>query len=255
MPKQLFEDTRTCNASFFLDENGHEITKHEFVYQLKEWAGLMLYIGGGFVPMPVAVLTLDGARQRHVDEGSAVEAMEEWARRTGRKDQIGEDDEWQARVQADPDNAPEAEYELMIERIPYPVEGYRFEDEHKHLKIYEAGNGFYITYKNGDVDETRGMGDGVDQDFYPGMLKEQYTAMLEAYFPEMLLRCDMCRWGTINGVFVHEKHCPNERRTFFPGRGWVMMIECYNCGQEVEEGEECTCLTEDEDGTELVERG
>ncbi|MGC2234078.1 MAG: hypothetical protein WBA09_21440, partial [Candidatus Acidiferrum sp.] len=33
--------------------------------------------------------------------------------------------------------------------------------------------------------------------------------------------------------------CPNGRKTWVPGRGWVRMLECPECGNEVEEGETC----------------
>jgi hypothetical protein len=179
---EAFVDTLQCNAMYYLNENGHEISKHEFVYQLKDWHGLMLYVGSGFVKLTIAVLTLDDRRKAHIDEGSAVSAFEEWARNNGRAEEIGEDTEWQATCQADPDNAPEAEYELYFERIPYPVQGYRFEDKHGDLRIYEGDTAYWIEYV--PTSDECGMGDGVDSDFYPGMLKEQYSTMMEAYFPE-----------------------------------------------------------------------
>lgn len=182
MNKNLFEDTRKCDAMRYLDEHGHEITRHQFVHELKEWAGLMLYVGGGYVPLRVAVLTLDGAKDRYVDEGAAVSAFEEWARNSGRAEEIGEDDEYLAKVKADPDNTPSPEYELMIERIPYPVEGYLFEDQYQDLKIYEGATAFWITHiPSGDE---CGMGDGVDQEFYPGMVEAEYSTLMDAYFPE-----------------------------------------------------------------------
>ena len=64
---------------------------------------------------------------------------------------------------------PSPEYELMIERIPYPVEGYLFEDQYQDLKIYEGATAFCIEHiPSGDE---CGMGDGVDQEFYPGMVE------------------------------------------------------------------------------------
>lgn len=77
---------------------------------------------------------------------------------------------------------PEPEYELHIERIPYPVLGYRFEDKYQDLRIYEGDTAFWIEHiPSGDE---RGMGDGVDSDFYPGMVGQEYGTLLEAYFPE-----------------------------------------------------------------------
>jgi hypothetical protein len=254
MPQpQVFEDTRKLNASFFLDENGHEITKHEFVHQLKEWAGLMLYVGSGNCPLPVAVLTVDDAKRRNVDEGSAASAMEEWARNTGRADWIGEDASYQDKLMLDPDNTV-PEYELVMERIPYPVEGYLFEDQYGDLKIYEGATAFYIEHiPSGDE---RCMGDGVDQEFYPGMIEEDYSTLMDAYFPEKQeerITCDQCQPMMIQGVFTHEPGCPNGKKTWVKGRGWVLFLTCRECGDEVEEGEACTCMQQDDEGIELVE--
>lgn len=182
MSTPLFEDTRRCNAMFYLDEHGKEITRHEFVHELKDWAGLMLYVGGGYVPLRVAMLTLDGPKDRYVDEGGAVSAFEEWCRSNGRAEEIGEDAEWQEKVEADPDNTPSPEYELMIQRIPYPVEGYLFEDQYQDIKIYEGATAFWIEYI--PTGEECGMRDGVDQEFYPGMVKDEYSTLMEAYFPQ-----------------------------------------------------------------------
>ncbi len=177
----MFDENCKCNAAFYLDENGHEISVHEFVYQLKEWVGLMLYVGGGYNPLPIAVLTLEGIRQKNIDYSSAVSAMEEWARNTGRGEWIGEDDEYQVAITTDPDT-PTPEYELHIERIPYPVEGYRFEDQHGKLRIYEGDTAFWIEHT--PTGEEACMGDGVDQDFYPGMIAQQHSMLMEAYFPQ-----------------------------------------------------------------------
>jgi hypothetical protein len=178
----LFDDTKKCNAMRYLNEHGDEITRHEFVHELKEYAGVMLYVGGGYVPLAVAVLTLDSAKTRHVDEGAAVEAFEDWCRKNGRADEIGEDAEYLAKVKADPDNTPSPEYECIIQRIPHPVEGYLFEDQYQDLKIYEGATAFYIEYV--PTGDECCMGDGVDSEFYPGMVKADYNTLMEAYFPE-----------------------------------------------------------------------
>lgn len=181
----VFDDTKNCKASFYLDEWGHEITKQDFILQLADWAGVMLYIGGGYCPLQVAVLTTSDPTRQNIDESSAVSAMEEWARRTGREEEIGEDEEYDAKVQADPDNA-QAEYELVIERIPQSA----------------------------------------------------------ADIPS----CDQCRMtfaaaGALKGN-IHEKGCPNDKKTWIRGRGWVRFYECSVCGCDVEEGETCTCFDE-----------
>lgn len=105
----MFKDTRECNAMFYLDENGHELDVNEFVHENVEWHGLMLYVGGGFVPLAVAVLTCDARGFYRPDWGSAASTFEEWCRNNGRLDEIGEDN---------PDDEYFGEYELVIEEIP-----------------------------------------------------------------------------------------------------------------------------------------
>ncbi len=73
---------------------------------------MMLYVGGGFVPLRVAVLTTNARRWKAVDEGDAVDAFEDWCRKTGREAEIGEDDP----------NVEEPSYELFFERIPGSIE-------------------------------------------------------------------------------------------------------------------------------------
>ena len=165
MNTPLFEDTSKCNAMHYLNEDGKEITRHEFVHELKDWAGVMLYVGTGFVKLTIAVLTLDDAKRRYVDEGAACEAFEDWCRETGREDEIADED-----------------YECIIQRIPYPVPGYLFEDQHQDLKIYEGATAFYIEHIPSK--EECCMGDGVDQEFYPGMVKADYGTLMDAYVPQ-----------------------------------------------------------------------
>jgi hypothetical protein len=53
------------------------------------------------------------------------------------------------------------------------------------------------------------------------------------------VRCNQCEALIINGVYCHEIGCPNARKTFVKGRGWVKSRECRECGSIVEEGECC----------------
>jgi hypothetical protein len=46
---------------------------------------------------------------------------------------------------------------------------------------------------------------------------------------------------SINGVACHETGCPNQKKLWMGGRGWVRFLECFECGCEVEEGERCDC--------------
>lgn len=52
-------------------------------------------------------------------------------------------------------------------------------------------------------------------------------------------RCDQCQMLAINGVNTHEHGCPNSRKTWVSDRGWVLFLECPECGSEVEKGEAC----------------
>ena len=112
---KLFRDTLAANADFYLDDGGNEITREEFIAQNADgWRSHMLYIGGGFSPLKVAVLTCNARGFYSADWGSAVSAMEEWARNTDRFDWIAEDD---------PDDEFYGEYELTIQDIPETIGG------------------------------------------------------------------------------------------------------------------------------------
>ena len=52
--------------------------------------------------------------------------------------------------------------------------------------------------------------------------------------------CDQCNALVINGIFCHEHGCPNERKTWNDGE-WIRFVECYDCGEEIQEGAICTC--------------
>jgi hypothetical protein len=58
-------------------------------------------------------------------------------------------------------------------------------------------------------------------------------------------RCDQCEALVINGVYCHETGCPNSRKTWIADRGeWVLFLECFHCGCDVEEGTYCGCCPE-----------
>jgi hypothetical protein len=50
----------------------------------------------------------------------------------------------------------------------------------------------------------------------------------------------------INGVFCHETGCPNSRKQYRYG-AWIRIVECRECGSEVEEGTECQECRESEE--------
>lgn len=56
------------------------------------------------------------------------------------------------------------------------------------------------------------------------------------------MTCDQCEFLFINGLPCHESGCPNQRKTWVEGRGWVRMVECPECGSPVEVGEVCCVL-------------
>ena len=50
-------DPALGSSAALLDERGFEINRDEFMRELLEWHAFMLYIGDGYVPLTVAVLT------------------------------------------------------------------------------------------------------------------------------------------------------------------------------------------------------
>lgn len=118
---RVYEDTAKADAHFYLDERGNEITRREFLEELYEgYYAYMIYVGGGYVPLRVAVLTVSHRRYRAGDEGSAIEAFEEWAREN-RPEEIGEGPEFEKEVQEAIERGeepPQPEYEASIEEIP-----------------------------------------------------------------------------------------------------------------------------------------
>lgn len=55
------------------------------------------------------------------------------------------------------------------------------------------------------------------------------------------MNCDQCAACMIQGVFCHETGCPNAKKTWVEGEGWVLFLECRECGEEVREGDMCPC--------------
>ena len=54
--------------------------------------------------------------------------------------------------------------------------------------------------------------------------------------------CDSCNPSRINGVFCHERGCPNDGKSWDKERQqWVKYVPCRECGYEVEVGEYCDC--------------
>lgn len=55
--------------------------------------------------------------------------------------------------------------------------------------------------------------------------------------------CDQCVSVRINGLFAHEQGCPNRGKKWDRDEErWVRMVECRECGCDVEEGTSCSCL-------------
>jgi hypothetical protein len=103
---KMNEQTRTCNAHFYLDDAGGELSREKFLEELISFDqdGYMLYVGAGFMPLRVAVAALS--------EDDAADIFEDWCRKTGREDEINEtedvpEDEWGV-------------YDYTVERIPQP---------------------------------------------------------------------------------------------------------------------------------------
>lgn len=98
----MLENTKKCDADFYLDDGACEISREEFLEENKEWHGHMLYVGGGFCPLRVAVLTCNARGFYGPDWGAAVSCMEEWSQKRWREGWSGE-------------------YDLHIEDIPAEV--------------------------------------------------------------------------------------------------------------------------------------
>ncbi len=61
-------------------------------------------------------------------------------------------------------------------------------------------------------------------------------------------KCDQCQMLAINGHNTHETGCPNSKKTWVADRqAWVLYLECSICGDDVEEGEFCTCQDKPDD--------
>jgi hypothetical protein len=56
----VFEDTRTLNAMVHLDYMGSECTRDELLDEIRQgFVVVMAYVGGGYVPLTVAIGTVD----------------------------------------------------------------------------------------------------------------------------------------------------------------------------------------------------
>lgn len=108
---KVFDSTREIDGHIFIEacsmrsyEDRQSFIDSEVVNMMDSEHIYMLYIGGGYVPLAVAVIA--------TNESDAVSAMEEYMRNNNRLDEIGEDD---------PGAEFFGEYELMIEMVPIDV--------------------------------------------------------------------------------------------------------------------------------------
>ena len=81
-----FKDSINIDAHFYLDDSGDEITRTQFIQDMYTWGNdtFMLYVGGGFVPLRIAIHAYSLT--------DAYGTFEEWARNNDRLDEIGESD-------------------------------------------------------------------------------------------------------------------------------------------------------------------
>lgn len=66
----------------------------------------------------------------------------------------------------------------------------------------------------------------------------------------MKFGCDQCEMLCINGVNCHEIGCPNSHKTWIADEGWVLFLECKECGSWQREGEICGCMEAENDNAE-----
>lgn len=119
--REIHEDTANANAMVYLDDSSHEISRMDFLEQVHngQWS-YMLYVGGGYVPLRVAVTTNSHRHFQVSGESEAIETFEEWAREE-RPEEIGEGPDYEKEVQeaiAAGEEPPTPEYELYMEVVP-----------------------------------------------------------------------------------------------------------------------------------------
>lgn len=55
--------------------------------------------------------------------------------------------------------------------------------------------------------------------------------------------CNQCASMIINGVFCHERGCPNASKVWDPmTETWNKYRTCFWCGDQVLDGEGCDCM-------------
>lgn len=57
------------------------------------------------------------------------------------------------------------------------------------------------------------------------------------------MTCPLCEALMINGVFCHERGCPNTHAEYEDGE-WVHYYRCWNCGDTLPLDVACTCESE-----------
>lgn len=53
-------------------------------------------------------------------------------------------------------------------------------------------------------------------------------------------KCDQCQWCRVNGIFVHELHCPNQHSRWDAESGvWIKQRKCFTCGYVCDADDPC----------------
>jgi hypothetical protein len=69
---------------------------------------------------------------------------------------------------------------------------------------------------------------------------QELTKTFMKTFKRVKKQCNQCEALVINGMFCHEHGCPNEYKKWDnETEEWKSVIECPECGCDVEEGETC----------------
>jgi len=103
---------------------------------------------------------------------------------------------------------------------------------------------------------TRTGGQKNNNQYYCADCRKSFAPKQAARPVRQRVSCDQCNMLSINGVPCHEHGCPNSGAQWNPEtQGWNKTYECRECGDDVPEGETCSCQQPFEDEAEQARFG